>query len=86
MQSGLIAEPGTRVVPPLCTAAATEGKTMNTPTLVLVLVLAVGGKSHVMVIPQLAGAAGKQLDAQMGDLPAQRGAILAVLDFPVSGC
>lgn len=82
MQSGLIAEPGTRVVPPLCTAAATEGKTMNT----LTPVLAVGGKSHVMVIPQLAGAARKQLDAQMGDLSAQRGAILAALDFPVSGC
>ena len=84
MQSGLIAEPGTRVVPPLCTAVATKGKTMN--TLTLVLVLAVGGKSHVMVIPQLAGAARKQLDAQMGDLSAQRGAILAALDFPVSGC
>ena len=82
MQSGLIAEPGTRVVPPLCTAVATKGKTMNT----LTLVLAVGGKSHVMVIPQLAGAARKRLDAQVGDLSAQRGAILAALDFPVSGC
>lgn len=66
---------------PLYTALAMRGKTMKTLTPVLV----VGGKSYVMVTPQLAGVARKYLGAQVGELSAQRDAILAALDFLVSG-
>lgn len=81
VQSDLIAELGTRVVVPLYTAAAMKGKVVKT----LMPVLAVGGKSHVMVTPQLAGIARKQLGTQVGDLSAQRDAILAALDFLIAG-
>lgn len=81
VQGDLIAELGTRVVVPLYTETAMKGKTMKT----LTPVFAIGGKSYVMVTPQLAGIASKQLGVQVGDLSAQRDTILAALDFLIAG-
>jgi len=58
-----------------------KGKTMKT----LTPVFAIGGKSYVMVTPQLAGIASKQLGVQVGDLSVQRDTILAALDFLIAG-
>lgn len=81
VQSDLIAELGTRVVVPLYTAAAMKGRVLKT----LTPVLDVAGKAHVMVTPQLAGVSRDQLGPQVADLSAQRDAIMAALDFLMSG-
>jgi toxin CcdB len=51
VQSDLIAELGTRVVVPLCPAAAMKGKLLDT----LTPVFEVEGKQYAMLTPQLAG-------------------------------
>lgn len=81
VQSDLIAELGTRVVVPLYTAASMKGKTLKT----LTPTFEIEGKQYVMMTPQLAGIAKKQLGAQVSDLSAQRDDIIAALDLLITG-
>lgn len=81
IQSDLIAELGTRVVVPLYTAAAMKGKVLKT----LTPIFNIEGKQYVMVTPQLAGIAKKQLGNQVADLSAQRDEIIAALDLLITG-
>ena len=81
VQSDLIAELGTRVVVPLYTAAAMQGTTLRT----LMPTFEIDEKQYVMVTPQLAGIAKKQLGAQIADLSAQRSEIIAAIDLLITG-
>nr|WP_280525847.1 CcdB family protein [Pseudomonas saudiphocaensis] len=76
-----MAELGTRVVVPLYTATVMKGKTLRilTPT------FGIDDKQYVMVTPQLAGIAKRQLGAQVADLSAQRNEIIAALDLLITG-
>lgn len=81
VQCDLIAELSTRVVVPLYTAAAMKGKTLKT----LTPVFEIEGKQYVMMTPQLAGVAKKQLGAQVTDLTSRRDDIIAALDLLITG-
>jgi toxin CcdB len=81
VQSDLISELGTRVVVPLYTAAAMKGKVLST----LTPTFEINDQQYVMVTPQLAGIAKKQLGAQVADLCAQRDEIIAALDLLIIG-
>ncbi len=81
VQSDLIAELGTRVVVPLYTAAAMEGKTLKT----LTPTFEIEGKQYVMMTPQMAGIAKKQLGSPVADLSAQRNEIIAAIDLLITG-
>ncbi len=81
VQSDLVAELGTRVVVPLYTAAAMEGKALRT----LMPTFEIDGKPYVMVTPQLAGVARKQLGVQVADLSAKRDEIVAAIDLLITG-
>ena len=81
VQSDLIAELGTRVVVPLYTATAMKGRTLKT----LTPTFEIDDQQYVMVTPQLAGIAKKQLGTQVADLSAQRNEIIAALDLLITG-
>lgn len=81
VQSDLISELATRVVVPLYTATAMKGKTLRT----LMPTFEIDDKQYVMVTPQLAGIATRQLGAQVADLSAQRNEITAALDLLITG-
>lgn len=81
IQSDLIAELGTRVVVPLYTAASMKGKILKT----LTPAFEVEGKQYVMMTPQLAGIAKKQLGAKVADLSLRRDEIIAALDLLITG-
>lgn len=81
IQSDLIAELGTRVVVPLCLVASMKGKPMMT----LTPVFDIAGKQYVMLTPQLAGVAKKQLGKKVADIALQRNAIIAALDLLITG-
>lgn len=79
-KSDLIAELGTRVVVPLYTAAAMTGKTLRT----LTPTFEIDDKQYVMMTPQLAGIAKKQLGAQIADLSAQLNELIAAIDLLIT--
>jgi len=81
VQSDLIAELGTRVVVPLLTASAMKGKILKT----LTPTFEIEGRQYVMVTPQLAGIAKKQLGTRVAELSAQRDEIIAALDLLITG-
>ncbi len=81
VQSDLLSELETRVVIPLCPQRSMKGK----PFTVLMPVVEIAGKAHVLITPQLAGIAKKELGTAVADLGAQRGAIVAALDLLVTG-
>lgn len=81
VQSDLISELGTRVVVPLYTAIAMKGKALKT----LTPVFDIDGEQYVMVTPQLAGIAKKNLGVSVTDLSAHRNEIIAALDFLITG-
>jgi len=81
VQSDLISGLATRVVVPLYTATAMKGKTLRT----LMPTFEIDDKQYVMVTPQLAGIATRQLGAQAADLSAQRNEIIAALDLLITG-
>jgi len=81
VQSDLISELATRVVVPLYTATAMKGKTLRS----LMPTFEIDDKQYVMVTPQLAGIATRQLGAQVADLSAQRNEIIAALDLLITG-
>lgn len=80
VQSELISETGTRVVVPLFQAGhAIAAMPPLTPTVSL------DGKPHVMATPLMTAIELADLGASEGDLSGERAAILAALDFLVSG-
>jgi toxin CcdB len=82
VQSDLLSELGTRVVVPLTLAtAATRRTAMQT----LSPLLAVEGKDYLMVTPQLAGIAARELGPAIADVSEQRPTILAALDLLITG-
>lgn len=81
VQSDLLAELGTRVVVPLYTATAMQGKTLRT----LTPLCEIEGEAYLMMTPQMAGIARKQLGAVVADLSAQRDEIIAALDLLITG-
>ena len=82
IQTDLLAELGTRVVVPMTPATVVARRAaMRTLTPVLV----VDDKDYLLVIPQLAGIAARELGPPVADLSAQRPAILAALDLLFTG-
>lgn len=81
VQSDLLAELGTRVVVPLYTASAMQGKMLRT----LTPRFDIEGEPYVMMTPQMAGIAKKQLGAKVADLAVQRDEIIAALDLLITG-
>lgn len=81
VQSGLVADLATRVVVPLCPAAAMKDKLLKT----LTPVFEVEGEQYAMLTPQLAGIAKKQLGTQVADLAQRRDEIVAALDLLITG-
>ena len=81
VQHDLLADLSTRVVVPLCSADAMQGKPIKT----LMPVFDIQGGRYAMLTPQLAGIARKQMGEAVGDLAAQRGEIMAALDLLLTG-
>ena len=81
IQSDLLDPLATRVVVPLEPAGAAGSRSMQplTPT------IRVAGKSHLMITPQLAGVAARELGPVVADASADRSTIVAALDFLISG-
>lgn len=82
VQSDLLSGLGTRVVIPLTPATVTSRRTaMQTLTPIVV----VDGKDYLLVTPQLAGIATRELGPPVADLSGQRPTILAALDLLITG-
>lgn len=81
VQSDLLAELGTRVVVPLYAASTLQGKMLKT----LTPRFEIEGESYVMMTPQMAGIATKQLGPMVADFAAQRDEIIAALDLLITG-
>ena len=81
LQSDLLEPLATRVVAPLAPAASARSRKMET----LTPILTVEGKDYLMLTPQLAGVAVRELGPSVADASDQRAVILAALDFLISG-
>lgn len=81
IQSDLLDPLATRVVVPLCPAGAARSRSMLTLTPVLTF----EGTEYLMLTPQLAGIATRELGPVAGDLSAQRALITAAVDFLIAG-
>jgi toxin CcdB len=80
IQSDLLHPLATRVVVPLA-PAGTRARSMQT----LTPTIRVEEKDYLMVTPQLAGVATRELGAIVADASANRPAIISALDFLISG-
>jgi toxin CcdB len=81
VQCDLLEELQTRVVVPLSKAAGLTKK----PVTHLTPILNFEGEKYVLVTPQLAGVARSDLGPTAGSLAGQRHAIIAAVDFLLSG-
>jgi toxin CcdB len=81
IQSDLLEDLQTRVVIPLTKAAALARK----PLTHVMPALSFDGEDYVLMTPQLAGIARSELGAPAGSLAGQRQAILAAMDFSLTG-
>lgn len=81
VQSGLLASLTTRVVVPLCPASTIAGDRIKT----LMPVFDIAGQRYVMLTPQLAGIAKRQLGEPVADLTVRRDEIIAALDWLLTG-
>ncbi len=81
VQSDLLRDLRTRVVVPLV-KQTTIGKR---PLKDLTPIIDVEGHKYVMLTPQLAGIAASELGAEVGSVASSRNAIIAALDFLVTG-
>ena len=81
VQSDLLDDLQTRVVIPLSKAAGLTKK----PVTQLTPVLEFQGEGHVLMTPQLAGVAQSELGPAVGSLADRRDAILAAIDFLITG-
>lgn len=81
VQNNLLGELDTRVVIPLYASAALKGKVLTT----LTPIFEVEGREYVLMTPQLAGISRKALGAEAADFSMHRDAIIAALDFLITG-
>lgn len=81
VQIDLLSTLNTRVVVPLCPASAMKDKLLGK----LTPALDIAKKQFAMLTPQLAGVAIRHLGPQTGRLAGQRQAIIAALDFLITG-
>jgi toxin CcdB len=81
VQSNLLEELQTRVVIPLTKATALTRKPLDQ----LTPILKFEDDAYVLVTPQLAGMARKELGAPSGSLAEHRDVILGAMDFLLSG-
>ena len=81
VQSDLLAPLATRVVVPLAPATSTRSRSMRT----LTPVLRFEGKEYLMLTPQLAGIPSGELGPIAGDLTSERDAVIAAMDFLLTG-
>jgi toxin CcdB len=81
IQSDLLDPLATRVVVPLAAAAPARSRSMQT----LTPAIRVEGKNYLMITPQLAGVATRELGPVVADASAYRPAIIAALEFLISG-
>lgn len=81
VQSDLLRDLRTRVVVPLVKQTVIGKK----PIRDLTPLVDVEGQKYVMLIPQLAGIALSDLGAEVGSVASSRNAIVAALDFLVTG-
>ena len=81
IQSDLLEPLATRVVVPLTPATSARSRSMRT----LTPVLRFEGKDYLMFTPQLAGIPTNELGPIAGDLTSERDAIVAAVDFLLSG-
>ena len=81
VQSDLLEDLQTRVVIPLSKAAALTKKPVSN----LTPLLSFEGEGYVLVTPELAGIARKDLGAVAGSLADRRAVIFAAIDFLLSG-
>lgn len=82
VQTELLDELGTRVVIPLTPASATAKRASMQS---LTPLCTVEGKDYLIVTPQLAGIAAKELGPPVANLVKERQAILAALDLLFTG-
>jgi toxin CcdB len=81
IQSNLLDPLATRVVVPLAPGGTTRARSMQT----LTPTIRVEEKDYLMVTPQLAGVATRELGPVVADASANRQAIISALDFLISG-
>lgn len=81
VQSNLLSDLDTRVVIPLFSSTALKGKTLTT----LTPTFEIEAKAYVLMTPQLAGISKKELGSEVTDFSVHRDAIIAALDFLVTG-
>jgi toxin CcdB len=82
VQTDLLESLGTRVVIPLTPASvATKRTAMQT----LTPLCTIEGKPYVLITPQLAGIAARELGPPVADLSGERARILAALDLLMTG-
>lgn len=81
VQSGLLDSLATRIVVPLCKPDVLAGK----PAERLNPALEVEGRKLFMLTPELAGVSRKALGERVGNLAAERAAIIAALDIAFTG-
>jgi toxin CcdB len=81
VQSDLLEQLQTRVVIPLTRTAGLAKK----PLIQLTPALTFDGESYVLMTPQLAGVARAELGAPAGSLGGERNAIIAAMDFLLTG-
>lgn len=81
VQSDVLEDLHTRVVIPLTKASALAKK----PLAHLTPVLAFDGEDYVLMTPQLAGLARAELGVAIGSLANERQAIVAAMDFLLTG-
>jgi toxin CcdB len=82
VQTDLLENLGTRVVIPLTPASvATKRTAMQT----LTPLCTVEGRPYVLITPQLAGIAARELGPPVADLSGERARILAALDLLITG-
>jgi toxin CcdB len=82
VQTDLLEDLGTRVVIPMAPAA---GVVKRSAMRTLTPLCAVDGQEYVLVTPQLAGIATKELGPAVSDLSAERASIIAALDLLLTG-
>jgi toxin CcdB len=81
IQCDLLDPLATRVVVPLEPAGAAGSRSMQPLTPAIRVV----GKNYLMITPQLAGVAARELGPVVADASADRSVIIAALDFLISG-
>lgn len=81
VQSNLLSDLDTRVVIPLFALTALKGKILTT----LTPTFEIEGRAYVLMTPQLAGISRKELGPEVTDFSVHRDAIIAALDFLITG-